>query len=126
MATLFKSAALTILPHVFIFLFNCGGRESNPLLLIFSQMFCHWTTPILIFWTVWDLNPSFCRERATSLPTRRTVYIYFQREGFEPSFSISKTDVLPIRRSLVLLFFLKIVSIKNYFISIYRDITKLF
>ena len=32
------------------------------------------------FWTVWDLNPSFCRERATSWPNRRTVHIKNSRE----------------------------------------------
>lgn len=29
-------------------IYKCEGRESNPLLLIFSQMFCHWTTPTFI------------------------------------------------------------------------------
>ena len=94
----FKSSASTIPPRRYLY-FKRTWRDLNPHCL-FGNTFqeCrinHSATRLFVWkeriepsssdfqsdvlplnyphWTVWDLNPSFCRERATSLPNRRTV-----------------------------------------------------
>jgi hypothetical protein len=80
------------------------GQESNlrdrSMSTISSKLPTHWT--------VWDLNPCLCRERATSWPTRRTVTaktvfrdLPINCIGIEPMSLLCESKILPLDEQLM-------------------------